>query len=76
MIYTECSLPPFVYDPFDDGSLSVGIYYDMHSGSVDRANQLSRRFENQIPSLLSRYDWGNGIKLIVSVYGEDRSNGY
>ena len=61
---------------FDDGSISVGIYYDIKSGSVSRANQLSRRFENQIPALLSRYDWGKDITLIVSVYGEEQSRGY
>ena len=61
---------------FDDGSVSVGIYYDIKSGSVSRANQLSRRFENQIPALLSHYDWGKDISLIVRVYGEDRSRGY
>ena len=61
---------------FDDGSVSVGIYYDIKSGSVSRANQLSRRFESQIPALLSRYDWGKDISLIVKVYGEDRSRGY
>ena len=61
---------------FDDGSVSVGIYYDIKSGSVSRANQLSRRFENQIPALLSRYEWGKDISLIVSVYGEDQSRGY
>ena len=61
---------------FDDGSVSVGIYYDIKSGSVSRANQLSRRFENQIPALLSHYDWGKDITLIVSVYGEEQSRGY
>ena len=61
---------------FDDGSVSVGIYYDITSGSVSRANQLSRRFEKQVPALLSRYDWGKDISLIVSVHGEDRSRGY
>jgi hypothetical protein len=61
---------------FDDGSVSVGIYYDMKLGSVSRANQLLRRFENQIPVLLSQYDWGKDISLIVNVYGEDRSRGY
>jgi hypothetical protein len=61
---------------FDDGSVRVGIYYDIKSGSVSRANQLSRRFENQIPALLSGYDWGKDISLIVSVYGEDRSRGH
>ena len=61
---------------FDDGSVSVGIYYDITSGSVSRANRLSRRFEKQVPALLSRYDWGKDISLIVSVHGEDRSRGY
>jgi hypothetical protein len=61
---------------FDDGSVNVGIYYDIKSGSVSRANQLSRRFENKIPVLLSRYDWGKDISLTVNVHGEDRSRGY
>tara|TARA_B110000208_G_C11598269_1_gene368999 strand:+ start:377 stop:724 length:348 start_codon:yes stop_codon:yes gene_type:complete len=61
---------------FDNGLVSVGIYYDMELGSVSRANQLSRRFEKQIPALLSQYDWGKDISLIVNVYGEDRSEGY
>ena len=45
-------------------------------GSVNSDNQLSRRFENQIPALLSHYDWSKDISLILSVYGEDRSLGY
>ena len=57
---------------FDDGSISVGIYYDSNFGSANRARQLSRRFEKQIPFLLSKYDWGKEISLSVNVYGENR----
>jgi len=61
---------------FDDGSVSVGIYYDVSSQSPSRAEQLKQRFEKQVPLLFSKYDWGKNIRLRVSVYGEDQSRGY
>jgi len=61
---------------FNDGSVSVGIYYDVSTQSSSRAYQLQQRFEKQVPLLFGKYDWGKGIRLRVSVYGEDRSRGY
>jgi len=61
---------------FDDGSVSVGIYYDINTQSPTRAEQLQLRFEKQVPLLFSTYDWGKNIRLRVSVYGENRLRGY
>jgi len=57
----------------DDGSINVGIYYDMSTQSREKASQLKERFEEQIPMRLKQYAWARNIKLIVSVYSEDRS---
>ena len=58
---------------FDD-SLSVGIYYNSHTQDKQRADQLAQRFRENIPGLLESYKWAEDIKVLVSVYGEDRDH--
>jgi hypothetical protein len=57
---------------FED-SVSIGIYYDASTQSEVRANQLAKRFRTQVPSQLATHDWAKNIKVLVSVYSEDRS---
>ena len=57
---------------FND-SVSVGIYYDLLTQSRSRADQLAERFRLKIPSMLSQHSWAKGIKVVVSVYSEDRT---
>ena len=56
---------------FDD-SVSVGIYYDSTGQDQQRADQLAKRFRENIPPMLEPYKWAKNIKVIVSVYGEER----
>lgn len=53
-------------------SVSIGIYYDESTQSDKRANQLAERFRFQIPKQLSLYEWAKNIKVVVTVYSENR----
>lgn len=53
--------------------ISVAIYYDLSTQSNDRAQQLAKRFRENVSSQLSAYDWTKNIRVEVSVYSEDRS---
>ena len=60
---------------FDD-SVSVGIYYDSNAQDESRAEQLADRFRKYIPALLEKYEWAEGISILVSVYSEDDARGH
>jgi len=57
---------------FND-SVSVGIYYDISTQKEDRANQLAKRFRMQIPVMFKKYEWAKNIRIVVSVYSEDKT---
>ena len=59
---------------FDD-SISVGIYFDSNKQNKQRADQLAKRFRDNIPGSLEPYNWAEDIKVLVSVYEEDRHRG-
>lgn len=54
-------------------TISVDIYYDDSTQSSERAESLARRFRATIPPLLIRKGLAEGMKVTVSVYGEDRT---
>ena len=56
---------------FND-SVSVGIYYDTSTQSKSRAEQLAKRFRLHIPGKLKTYSWEKPIKVLVTVYPEQR----
>jgi len=60
---------------FDD-SVRVGIYYDLNEQDPQRAEQLAKRFRENIPSMLEPYEWAENITVSVSIHGEDRSHGH
>lgn len=56
-----------------EDAISIGIYYDVDTQSKARADQLARRFEENIPNFLSGYDWAQDMAVKVNVYSENRS---
>jgi hypothetical protein len=56
-----------------DDSVSVGIYFDLTTQENHRAEMLAKRFRIHIPGVLSKYKWAKDVKVIVTVYSEDRT---
>jgi len=54
-----------------DEAVSIGIYYDLSTQDRERAYQLAKRFEEQVPFKLNQYEWGKDIKVIANVYSQD-----
>ena len=59
---------------FDD-SVRVGIYYDTNRQDPQRAEQLAKKFRENILSMLEPYEWAKNITVSVSVHGQDRVQG-
>ncbi len=57
-----------------DKQISIGIYFDISTQDIQRAEQLKKRLETQIPHILEKYEWAKGFQLVVSVWSEDRKN--
>jgi len=53
----------------------VGIYYDISTQNVERANQLAKRFRTQLPFMFEKYEWAKNIRIVVDVYSHDWTGG-
>lgn len=51
-----------------DDSVSIGIYVPSESQSKEAAEELAKKFRNQVPKLLGRVPLGADIKVTVTVY--------
>ncbi len=58
-----------------EDSVRIGIYFDTTTQEIMRAESLAIRFRNQVAILLEQKGFKD-ITAIVSVYGEDRAQGY
>ncbi len=56
-----------------DESVSIGIYYDTTTQNKSRAEMLAKRFRKQVPLILAKYKWAKKVKVIVNVYGEEKT---
>lgn len=51
-----------------DGTVSIGIYVEREGQSKERAEQLAKRFYEQVPKLLERNSWAKDVNVVVNIY--------
>jgi hypothetical protein len=51
-----------------DGTVSIGIYVEREGQSKERAEQLAKRFYEQVPKLLERNAWAKNVNVVVNIY--------
>jgi len=61
-----------------DSSVTVGVYYDPSEQDKNRAEQLAKRFREQLPVMFEEltYKWADTVYIKVNVHSRDRSKGY
>jgi hypothetical protein len=51
-----------------DDIVSIGIYVEREGQTKERAEQLAKRFHEQIPKLLKRNSWAKDVIVVVNIY--------
>jgi hypothetical protein len=57
-----------------DKAIGGGIYWDLKNQNSSRATQLKKRFEDQIPLMIGKYNWAKDYKVTVNTYSEDKTD--
>jgi hypothetical protein len=51
-----------------DDIVSIGIYVEREGQTKERAEQLAKRFHEQVPKLLKLNSWAKDVSVVVNIY--------